>query len=1045
MAAALLMGHAARTAAARETGPADNGYQVSYLAADYVDHNDPSRYGITGDGTEYAMAQRQGDVVVSIPLDQVPDGRYRISMEYSYRGKDTWVQLNAGNTDRWYDIIATAQDRYDVFETYTFRSEAEDGCYPLTEGERLEIVRGDEWIWIHSVTLVREETGYTYTVNADGNAVITGYRGTAEQLAVPARIDGYPVTGIGPGAFLDRDDIREAELPESVETIGQSAFRGCVRLETIALPSDMASIGANAFYECGNLRAITLPDQLEELPPGVFYGCGSLFSATVPPTVTYIGESAFAGTGLKEITIPESVVYVENRAFADCPELSRAAVRGKTTVLGREDADLFLGNPEGMTLYGYPGSTAEEYAAATEENLDSLITPVRFARLDDVNTDRTVDCADVQAALQIASRRGGGPEDFRFTADQNGDGAVTAVDALLLLRKITRQEPDPAKPGPEIFREPVRTMAGKEKDGQTMTGIIQKITLDQAAYDPGEKATITVRLKPGAQIPAGGRLVLTAFHLDQMVGEPICRRITEECAETGTDTFIWRTPDQDYQGYLARVECRDSDGAVIDRATVGVDVSGEWTKFPRYGYLTDYTKNASVSANVDPLKDYHINALQFYDWMYQHHQPAKYNADGSLADTWPALNHAEVSSEKLKEYIRKAKEYHMASMAYNLIYGAYDNYEQDGVSPEWALYDTPDHSSQVRHDLSGLGWGTRYIWIFNPANRAWRDYFLAVQKKALENIGFDGFHGDSIGDFGTKYDYQGNPVRITDTFAGFLNEMKKGMPDRYLAFNTVGAKGHESVNRSDADVIYSELWEGDGFPDLRSVKEIIDVSRTESGGKSLVVPAYMNYQYGQETGGYHNGVFRTPSVKLMDAAVYAAGGSRLELGDGGNMLCNEYFPNKALAMDESLQAWETALSDFIVAYENLLRDGQENCGRRIRISNYAMSGDGESNTIWAFAKTDGTYDVIHMINLLGTDPECGWRDTEAKQNEPMEAEYVRVRYYCGRDVEGAWLASPDRDGGASRRLDISRGSDSNGTYIDFELPSLQYWNMVYLK
>ena len=45
-------------------------------------------------------------------------------------------------------------------------------------------------------------------------------------------------------------------IPESVTSIGRSAFSGCSSLTSVTLPTSVASIGDDAFSECGNLTSI---------------------------------------------------------------------------------------------------------------------------------------------------------------------------------------------------------------------------------------------------------------------------------------------------------------------------------------------------------------------------------------------------------------------------------------------------------------------------------------------------------------------------------------------------------------------------------------------------------------------------------------------------------------------------------------------------------------------------------------------------------------------------------------------------------------------
>ena len=56
-------------------------------------------------------------------------------------------------------------------------------------------------------------------------------------------------------------------------------------------------------------------------------------------------------------------------------------------------------------------------------------------------------------------------------------------------------------------------------------------------------------------------------------------------------------------------------------------------------------------------------------------------------------------------------------------------------------------------------------------------------------------------------------------------------------------------------------------------------------------------------------------------------------------------------------------------------------------------------------------------------------------------------YYSG-SVTGnnlLWLASPDVNHGVPQSLSYTKGSDSTGTYITFTVPSLLYWDMMWLE
>ena len=81
-----------------------------------------------------------------------------------------------------------------------------------------------------------------------------------------------------------------------MQSIGNSAFCGCISLTNITIPDSVTKIGENAFENCFGLESITLPDSLETIGDLAFINCKSLKAITIPENVTYIGENAFDDT-----------------------------------------------------------------------------------------------------------------------------------------------------------------------------------------------------------------------------------------------------------------------------------------------------------------------------------------------------------------------------------------------------------------------------------------------------------------------------------------------------------------------------------------------------------------------------------------------------------------------------------------------------------------------------------------------------------------------------------------------------------------------------
>ena len=135
--------------------------------------------------------------------------------------------------------------------------------------------------------------------------------------------------------------------------------------------------------------------------------------------------------------------------------------------------------------------------------------------------------------------------------------------------------------------------------------------------------------------------------------------------------------------------------------------------------------------------------------------------------------------------------------------------------------------------------------------------------------------------------------------------------------------------------------------------------------------------------------------------------------------------------------------DFIVAYENLLRDGQKPVEKAVVLEETPVSSNGKYDTVWCFAKADEKHEIYHFINLVGTDSD--WRDTAQSKKAPEYLKDLKVKIHTDFPVKEAYLASPDTEDLTAHPLSFGTGTDADGPYITFTQPGLAYWNMVFLR
>jgi dextranase len=545
--------------------------------------------------------------------------------------------------------------------------------------------------------------------------------------------------------------------------------------------------------------------------------------------------------------------------------------------------------------------------------------------------------------------------------------------------------------------------------------------------------SITIKTNKAKYAPGDA----VTFNVDQLSENSTVRykylnTILSEQPLTATN-WTWTPPSEDYIGYMVEIY-KTVDNVETIIGTTAVDVSSDWTKFPRYGFLSKFgnMNENQITTVLDNLKDYHINSLQYYDWGNKHHSPLKMNGS-SAATTWLDIAGREMSLSTIKTYIDKAHTINIASMSYNLLYGAWSDYSTDGVFNQWFLYNDQNHSTINKHDLPD-SWQSDIL-VTNPANTSWQNYIYDKTNLIYQNLNFDGWHLDQLGDRGTVYDYNGSTVKINETFAPFLQNLKQRFPNKKNMLNAVSQYGQATILKSPVDVAYTEVWNPrEGYKDLA---EIIQENSTLSNHTlNTVLAAYMNYDKANGTG-----FFNTPGILLADAVIFAFGGAHLELGE--HMLSKEYFPHDNLQINGELKKSLFEYYDFLVGYQNLLRDGGT------FNSPIVSSGDGKVNLkIWPPAysnvsvvgKKVGNKQLIHLINFSNANG-LNWRDTNGEQATPTKKTNFILNLQNNQSVTKVWYASPDLDGGASKELVFNQV----GGNLVFKIPSLQYWGMIVIE
>jgi dextranase len=575
---------------------------------------------------------------------------------------------------------------------------------------------------------------------------------------------------------------------------------------------------------------------------------------------------------------------------------------------------------------------------------------------------------------------------------------------------------------------------------------IADVYTNKARYAPHESVTIFVQVKSDRSSASKAALKLTFWHLGERVGEEISRAV-DLSHDKGPVSIDWTPPDNDFRGYLVGVRLVSSSGETVGTGYTAVDVSSQWNRFPRYGYLAHYSKaeGARPAEWIAELNKFHINGLEYYDFENRHEQPLA-GTVGNPDSDWKDIAGRRIERSIVDGFLAEAHRYNMMSMAYNTSYCAYaDAFKNgSGVKLQWATWPRADGPRTFETAMAlpldgGDQWKTHRLVYMNQSLPDWQNYLFGQMAELFRAYPFDGWQVDTFGTMG-GYSYQGSYVNFITGFRPFVDNAHTFL-EKDIVLNTVNTWGQDDMADSAAAFVHSELWE-----DHETYSSIVDAGEqvhVANPAKAVIFAAYLQRQ---ETGkaGPPTNYFNPPSVLLADATIFASGAGHIELGDGSRMLSSEYFPaDTRFTVSPELSSQLRHYYDFLTAYENVLSYNVAVAPATVSVEGQPSSANGVPNTIWALARQKDGHTIIHLINLLGSS-DAHWRDIHADRSDAPLLKQLRIRVPVDEDIIRAGWTSPDVDGGMFHPLAMTQGNGGGERYVELVLPSLKYWDMIVL-
>ena len=211
---------------------------------------------------------------------------------------------------------------------------------------------------------------------------------------------------------------------------------------------------------------------------------------------------------------------------------------------------------------------------------------------------------------------------------------------------------------------PVSTVFATTAESLSITDVYT----DKAAYSPGSAAIITVQLTNSANITLSDTVNFDVYRLESCIFTD-SRTFSVNANETSKISYTWNCPASDYTGYVVKVSLANGS---FD--SVAIDVSSDFSRFPRYGYSVDFdageTAEESAALVEELAREYHINVVQYYDWMWRHEKVLPSEA----SDSWTDMFGNTISKSSITQRINAGHLLNQSAMAYQMAYMAREDY-----------------------------------------------------------------------------------------------------------------------------------------------------------------------------------------------------------------------------------------------------------------------------------------------------------------------------------------------------------------------------------
>lgn len=518
---------------------------------------------------------------------------------------------------------------------------------------------------------------------------------------------------------------------------------------------------------------------------------------------------------------------------------------------------------------------------------------------------------------------------------------------------------------------------------------------EKSTFHPGEQVKIQATWE-GCN-SHGTKLVYKIFHGEKEIqkGE---KSIEESRYNSGSICIALELPDSDRAGYGICASINDGTGKILAAGSTAFDILPDWTHWPRYGYLTNFSAGRTeedICRVMQNLSDFHINGLQFYDWQYRH--------DDFIAPTEDFIDPLgrKLSLATVRNLIDEAHEKNIASMPYTTVYAASVKYSE--ANPAQALYDS---------DGKAIMFGDNFLGLMDPSRGSgWVSHLIDQFNRILNELNFDGIHIDQYGDPKTAFNSKREMVDLPQAFVDLIKVTHELRGSTTTLFNAVGNWPIDALAQSDIAFPYIEIWP----PDVRYLDmiQVITNARKLSGGKPVVLAQYISSKH-------------PANVIMASTLAMACGCCRIELGEDLRLLSDPYFPKNEAISDKTRQLLKQNY-DFYVCY-----------GEWIEKSNKEEEITQLPSEVFFRKYRDEKGVIINLVNMTG----IGWDTSWNSQHEDVTGKAnISIKLELGYEPKVVLFATTDDLNIGMKQ--ISYKYEDGMVMID--VPELTRWGLVDIR